>query len=164
MSNKAIKEVDFKNLIVNLSTSRSSFVAQMQEKDSDEMRYVALDKTILFDEKEDGTYLAKASTVKSMMAASLVIYNKSTLLFEKNIEVIQELEKLLKEHDEIAVLRSSQGIYVGAPPENIELKTDGTVQDSKGQKDISESEHHKKENLKAYETPSNTYDLSLIHI
>ena len=154
-----IQLVDFKELAFNSSTSRSSLVAELEAEDG--LHYIKLDKTISFEEREDNEYEVVASTVKSMMVSSMIIYDKTTLFFEENPEIIQALKEELKEKDEIAVIKSNKNVYIGTPPSDIKLIVDGVVKSKDEDIDISESKNYEKEDLKAYETPSDAYDILL---
>lgn len=155
-----IENVNFKRFFINPSSSRSSLVANVQ-LGSGEEKFLQLDKNLTFNEASDGKYEAKVNTVKSMMASTLVIYDKSTMFFEKDAEVRKELENGLKNTSTIAVLKSGNSAYVGIPPLDIEMDMSGIVQDRNSGSDISQSKKNEKENLKSYETPSDVYDILL---
>lgn len=153
-----IQAVQFQNFLVDLDSSENDVLLSYIGQDGVISRS-SIGKKIQMNLLDKTNVGVKVSNVKNLFGNSLKIFTPNTLFFESRADVKAEIKSFLSTNpnvSEIAVLDvSGNNVLIGAVPSEI---TPVSRKLETGE-DIERSKSTQVKKLKAYETPTNMFDI-----
>lgn len=149
---KKIEFVSFEKFIVNMDDNNNVYLRINSGKD------VKIGKNVDLKISEDKIDINVRKS-KEMISNSLRVFSKDTLFLETNPEVIKTLKEYFKadgnSSKEMFVLESLTTLYIGEAINDMDLSLKALNET----RDAELTKSKQKEILKAYETPTNMYDI-----